>query len=261
MEPILPYMLYMSRSNQNLWRTNIFSHTFTEFCFLHSSPYIYCSWRQPYKLFPRSFLVLGTRDLISNSYHINTEGWLFRSCCQHTAGIPFRDPVCSRLKVFAQRWKSCRITPFSSQTTCLAWEGSWLSSLILHPSCILIYSEGLRATRYHIFVFHCPTVDKVSLLFPLGDSLRLRHTNCNCAQHCRARSQGLVSASDVRKTLELMSKFTPWTPTPERCVVIHSLSWFSAHWHSLTDIKRDNVMFFSSSGFKLGQHLKRSLPH
>lgn len=89
MEPILSYMLYMSRSNQNLWRTNIFSHTFTEFCFLHSSPYIYCSWRQPYKLFPRSFLVLGTRDLISNSYHINTEGWLFRSCCQHTAGIPF----------------------------------------------------------------------------------------------------------------------------------------------------------------------------
>lgn len=84
----LSYMPYMSRSSQNLWRRIIFSHTFTEFCFLHRSPYMCCSWRQPYQLFPRSFLVLGTRDLISTSYHINTVGWLFRSCCQHTAGIP-----------------------------------------------------------------------------------------------------------------------------------------------------------------------------
>lgn len=93
LEPFLWDMPYMSRSRQNLWRRKIFSYTFTEFCFLHRSPYFYCSWRQPYKLFPRPFLVFGTRDLISTSYHINTEGWLFRSCCQHTAGIPFSSSV------------------------------------------------------------------------------------------------------------------------------------------------------------------------
>lgn len=87
------------------------------------------------------------KRFISISDHINTEGWLFRSWCQHTAGTPFSssmqqaEGLCSVLKVM--------------QTN--PWvKPDYLSGLTRQPySASLLHPDVLRTFVYHDVTQFC----------------------------------------------------------------------------------------------------------